>query len=654
VRPAIEFAAPIALKNAALAKGFNEFLRHGAALVGLQAQELFMSLKVSVHNVQRWFSRVSTRAVQHLVCLSAVGLVSSAVLAQPHGPQKSASLGAKSGQHSDTDAQLFFQLLVGEMQWREGQRSAAFELMLDAARRAKSEQLFLRATEMALQAKSGDQALSATQSWRAALPQSVGAHNYMAQLFVALNRPQEAVEPLRALIGLAAPAQRSAFILSVQGFFARLPDRKVAASLVEEALEPSAKAQPTRMASLVASSRAWFAAQDKTRAWALLQDAHALEPAAVEPAILAAEMLRDVPAAETVVTHVLQAQPKNTELRLYFSRSLMASQRYADAIVQLESVTQINPEVSGPWLTLGALHVEVRHPQEARKALNTYLQRLDEQDSAARAGEEKPDDEAQAPPDKGRTEAWMQLAEAAEQEADYAAAAVWLDKVTDPQRATQVQLRRASLLVKQGKSDEALSLVASLPDTGEEASRTKLFAQSQVLREAKRWREAFALLQTANERFPNDTAVLYERAMVAEKLGAFEDMEALLRQVMTLKPEHALAHNALGYSLADRNLRLDEAKALIQRALELAPGDPLITDSLGWVEFRLGQHEEALRWLRWAFRARPDAEIGAHLGEVLWVQGKQEEALGVWRQAHERDAGNEVLRDTLKRLKARL
>jgi Flp pilus assembly protein TadD len=121
---------------------------------------------------------------------------------------------------------------------------------------------------------------------------------------------------------------------------------------------------------------------------------------------------------------------------------------------------------------------------------------------------------------------------------------------------------------------------------------------------------------------------------------------------MVLKPEHAHAYNALGYSLADRGLRLEEAKALIQRALELTPGDPFITDSLGWVEFRLGNNDEALRLLQKAYATRPDAEIAAHLGEVLWAMGRQDEARRIWAEGRNRDAGNEVLRETLVRLKA--
>ena len=148
--------------------------------------------------------------------------------------------------------------------------------------------------------------------------------------------------------------------------------------------------------------------------------------------------------------------------------------------------------------------------------------------------------------------------------------------------------------------------------------------------------------------------LLYEQAMVAEKLDRLDDMERLLRRVIAIKPDHGHAHNALGYSLADRGLRLPEARDLVQRALELMPGDPFITDSLGWVEFRLGRLEEAERLLRQAWASRPDTEIGAHLGEVLWAHGKQDDARRIWRQAQDRDGGNEVLRETLARLQVGL
>jgi Flp pilus assembly protein TadD len=155
-------------------------------------------------------------------------------------------------------------------------------------------------------------------------------------------------------------------------------------------------------------------------------------------------------------------------------------------------------------------------------------------------------------------------------------------------------------------------------------------------------------------RFPDDPDILYEQAMLEERLGELAQMEARLRRVMAIKADHHHAYNALGYSLADRNLRLPEAKALIEQALKLSPGEPFIVDSLGWVEFRLGNLPEAERLLRQAHTARPDAEISAHLGEVLWQAGKKDEARQIWREALAREPRNEALRETLQRLKAGL
>jgi len=170
----------------------------------------------------------------------------------------------------------------------------------------------------------------------------------------------------------------------------------------------------------------------------------------------------------------------------------------------------------------------------------------------------------------------------------------------------------------------------------------------------KQWAAAFAVLSAANEKYPNDADLLYEQSMVAEKLDRLDDMERLLRRVIEIQPDYHHAYNALGYSLAERNLRLDEARMLIRKALELKPGEPFITDSLGWVEYRMGNREEAARLLRQAYQSRPDAEIAAHLGEVLWVSGQRDEARRILRDARSRDATNDVLLETLARLQVDL
>jgi Flp pilus assembly protein TadD len=246
------------------------------------------------------------------------------------------------------------------------------------------------------------------------------------------------------------------------------------------------------------------------------------------------------------------------------------------------------------------------------------------------------------------------LAQAAELRNDFKAAEAYLARVDSPQRALEVQTRRATLLARQGKVQQARELVRKVPETSPADGRAKLVAEAQVLREVKQWRDAYEVLAQAGARYPDDPELIYEQAMMAEKLERLDEMERLLRRVIALKPDGAQAYNALGYSLADRRQRLPEARTLIAKALELAPGDPFITDSMGWVEYRLGNHDEALRLLKKAYAARPDTEIAAHLGEVLWSFGQRDEARKVWQEAKGRDAANDVLRETLTRLKVGL
>ncbi len=216
------------------------------------------------------------------------------------------------------------------------------------------------------------------------------------------------------------------------------------------------------------------------------------------------------------------------------------------------------------------------------------------------------------------------------------------------------QLRRAALLARQGKYDEARLLIRSQPEQSPADARLKINAEVQLLRDSKQYAAAYERLAQASASNPDDPDLLYDMAMVAEKLGKVDEMERLLRSIISRKPEHHHAYNALGYSLAERNIRLPEARQLILKALEFAPGDPFITDSLGWVEFRSGNLEEARRLLQGALKAKPDAEIAAHLGEVLWTMGRRDEAVHIWREGAKINAENETLLETLKRLRVKL
>ncbi len=573
-------------------------------------------------------------------------------------------------ENSPLDAPLFYQLLIGEIELRNNEPGAAYSVLLAAAKKSKNEQVFRRATEVALQARAGDLALRAAQDWKSALPQSLEASRYVVQLLVALNRSSETAEPLRSMIELTPPADRVALISSLPRFFERAGDRKSTPAVLEKALAPYIDQPGTRVAAMVAIGRAAQNGGDDARALDLVRRAHAYDALAQSPVLLALDLLPANPAAEAVVTSYLAAKPEDDVVRLYYARALSFTQRHADALAQIERVTRDKPDLSSPWLTLGALHLELRQAKQATAALETFLAKVRAKPApaptpastpasgavahAASRGAGLDDDEMSLGPDHGVSRAMLMLAQTAEQLGDFKAAQAWLDQIDDPQRALEVELRRASLLARQGRMDEAVQLVRQAPESNEGEARAKLLAEAQLLRESKLYEQANQVLDKANLRFVNDTDILYEQAMLAEKLERVDDMERLLRRVMELRPDYYHAHNALGYSLADRGLRLAEAKALIQRALELAPGEPFIIDSLGWVEYRMGDRTESIKHLRQAYRSRPDAEIAAHLGEALWVDGQLDEARRILREGKARDPGNEVLRETVTRLKVDL
>ncbi len=558
--------------------------------------------------------------------------------------------------NSELNAPLFQQLLIGEIEVREGDLGTGYQLMLDAARRTKNEQLFKRATDIALQGRAGDEALAAVKAWRAGVPESVEALRYQAQLLVQLNRAPEAAEPLQALLKLTPADQRVPLIGALPRFFARSNDRGQAAQVIEQVLLPYADTPDTRVAARVSIGRGWLGAINGEKALALAQSAHETDRNAEGPAGLALEMLPGTPAAEAIVKDHLSARPDSNAVRLIYVRTLLAAQRLPDATSQLETLTRNAPTLPQAWLTLGALHVQLRESAAANTALLKYIELVQASNMPA-TDTLAANDEDEAPPaskDDALARGYLLLSQAADQQNDFKAADAWLAKIDNPKRALEVQARRASLLARDGKVKEARELIRRLPEKTPEDARAKVLAEAQVLRDAKLWRDANEVLTQANKKYPDDVDLIYEQSMMAEKLNRLADMERLLRRVIELKPDYGQAYNALGYSLAERNLRLPEARTLIKKALELNPGEPSITDSLGWVEYRLGNKPEAVRLLREAYRGQPDAEIAAHLGEVLWASGQTDEARQVWREARKRDARNDVLRETLARLRVDL
>jgi tetratricopeptide (TPR) repeat protein len=336
------------------------------------------------------------------------------------------------------------------------------------------------------------------------------------------------------------------------------------------------------------------------------------------------------------------------ELRMAYVRNLLDAQRYAEASAQLRLVTRDKPDFPEAWLVLGSLQVQDNQLDAAEASLQRYVGlALPQTGQTSQAG--------QAERSRGLAQAFLLLSQVAEKRKDFIAAEAWLNRIENPEVLLQAQSRRAVLLARQGKVVEGRKLIRELPVRDADEVRARLLAEVNLLREIKDYRGAYELLGQAVADAPaTETELLYEQAMMAEKLGSLDEMERLLRRAIERKPDYHHAYNALGYSLADRGVRLPEARELILKAVSYAPNDPFIQDSLGWVEFRLGNRTEALRILEGAYKSRPDPEIAAHFGEVLWVSGQRERAVAIWKEGLLLSADNETLQATLKRLRIKL
>ena len=508
-------------------------------------------------------------------------------------------------ENSAMTGELLYEILLGEMNLRHGEPVAGFSLLLDAARKSNDVQLYDRAIEIALQARSGDGALMAARAWTQAWPQDRKANNQLLQILIAVNQVAETLEPLKKEIALASEAERDAVINLIPRHYARVSDKKRAAHVVQQALDPYLnKSNTTGAVAWTSLGRMRLASDDVTGALEAVKRGQAADIKAQGPTLLAMELMsKKVVEAEPLVLQGLRKQD-GTEMAMGYVRVLIELERYKEATDQLQAITRKDPKLADAWLVLGSLQFEQGQDKEAEASLARYV-------SLA----------SKSPTD------------------------------TSTRGLNQAQTRRAALLARQGKMGEARELIHQIPANNADEQRTRVLAEVQLLREHRQWQAAFDLL-AAN--CGADIDLIYEQAMLAEKLNKLDEMEKLLRHVITQNPSYYNAYNALGFSLAERNMRLPEAKQLIVKALTFAPDDPFITDSLGWVEFRLGNLGAALSHLEKAYKTRADAEIAAHLGEVLWKMKRQDEALKVWREGLNTAPNNETLQETLQRLKPAL
>jgi tetratricopeptide (TPR) repeat protein len=392
----------------------------------------------------------------------------------------------------------------------------------------------------------------------------------------------------------------------------------------------AAKHAQLPQAHFAVAQAALLAGEDAAAVGAARQ-AQALRPDWELAVLLEAQVLQKRSPAEAAkrLGEFIEKNPTARDARLNYARVLVLDKRLAEARKQFEAVATASPANPDVLYAVGLLAFQLKDHAAAEDYLQRVL-KLKHRD-----------------PDGVR----FLLGQVAEDQKRWPRAIEWYESVADGEHALQARLRTANAIAKQGKLDEARAFLKRVGAENPGEPALLVVTEAQLLRDASRHGEAFELLTQALDKQPEQPDLLYDLALTAEKLERFDLLEAHLRSLIRVKPDHAHAYNALGYSFAERNLRLPEARKLIEKALELSPEDYFIIDSLGWVLYREGDLKGAARELRRAYGGRPDAEIGAHLGEVLWMLGERDEARRIWDESLKAGPDNETLQKTLKRLR---
>ncbi|MBU1236720.1 MAG: tetratricopeptide repeat protein [Gammaproteobacteria bacterium] len=517
---------------------------------------------------------------------------------------------------------VLYEFLLAELAGSRGQLGLAMETYMDLARTTHDPRIARRAAEIALFGKRYDLALEATRLWSEADPASPQPRQMLTSLLAATGHTSELDAVLtKELAG--AGNDLGVSLLQINRVVARHPDKKEAQGLVDKLTQPYVGVAEAHFA----RAQAAHSAGDSARSVAELDQALILRPDWEQAALARVQMTKDPEAAASFLGGFVAANPAATDARLAYARSLVAVKKFPEARQQFQALMADHPENGDVVYAVAVLSLQLRDTAEAEKQLKRLIEMNHRESDTARVYLGQIEEERHQPDE----------------------ALKWYGSVGAGSQYLSARQRMAHVLVRQQKLDEARRTLRE-STAGTVADRAQLLIiESQMLRDAGRNEDAYVVLADGLAAHPDQPELLYEVAIMAEKTGRLDVVEPRLRRLIELRPDSAHAYNALGYSLADRNERLDEAQRLIDKALQLAPEDPFILDSKGWVLFRRGDTSGALDVLKKAFTLRADPEIAAHLGEVLWALGRKDEARQTWDEAIKASPGNEVLVGTVRK-----
>ncbi|MCB1738295.1 MAG: tetratricopeptide repeat protein [Gammaproteobacteria bacterium] len=521
--------------------------------------------------------------------------------------------------------ELMFDVLVGEIAGQRGELGVSVAHLLRASETSGDVSLAQRATRIALLAHDYESALQAVLQWIAVEPDSEEAMRTASILFLRTGNVERAAGHLGDVVARSGIDSGPVFdTMAVQ--LIREPNKPAALAVAEALL----KRFPEDPNAMFCVSRVAFAVGDRGRAISAAEQA--LDKRAEwgrARAFLARLYVADgrVDEGLAALKTALDDDADNDELRQGYARLLLEARRYDDARAEFERILDHNDADADAHYAMGLLELDSNNLDAAEE----HFMRLYE------LGERSND-------------ASYYLGTIAEGKEQWQRAIRWYSGVRGGQYRAEAQIREARMLATQGHVDAAVNRLQTVRRMEPGLAVRLIMVEADVLRAANRMDDAMATYDKGLEEHPDDPDLLYARGLHAERMGHLDWLERDLRRLIEIEPDNAHALNALGYTLADNTDRYAEALSLIERAYKLLPDDHAVIDSMGWVQYRLGNFGAALKYLQRAAELRQDAEISAHLGEVLWALGRHDDAREVWRKALENEPDSELLIETRKRL----
>jgi len=517
---------------------------------------------------------------------------------------------------ASANSEAMYEFLVAEIAAQRGDTEGALALFHRLARELKDPQVARRAVETAIRARAFGPALESASLLLELDPDSTLAREIMAALLANDGDIAKAKTTLEAM--LSKNPNRGPIVMQLSGLLNKFPDKAAVLETTRALCEPYLASPEAHYAIGVSALVAGKVDVARKEADAAL----AIKPSWEQGAILKAQVLRKAAPADVLPFYqdFVAANPNSQDVRMQLGRELAAERKLGEAREQFRAAEKLAKNDAQAAYAIGLLSLQLEDYLEAQVAFSRAL----------KLNYREP------------TSIYLGMGQAAEGLKRYEEAIGWYQKV-DAGDWVRAQLKIATLIARQQGLTAGRDYLQRIEARSQEDSIQMIQVEAQLLRDAKAWGETYEMLTKAVAKYPDSFELLYDRAMAAERIDKLDVLEADLRRVIRMKPDYAHAYNALGYTLADRTTRLSEAKELIEKAFKLQPDDPFILDSLGWVNFRMGRMQDAIKHLQTAYGQRPDPEIAAHYGEVLWSAGNRDEARKVWNAALSENPNHETL-----------